>query len=102
MRTLCLGEALVDLIAERPDAFVPHFGGATANVAVFAARAGGEVALAGGAGGDEWGRWLLSRLEREGVETSLFGLVGEAQTPIAIVRVDDRGEPQYEIYGEGI
>jgi sugar/nucleoside kinase (ribokinase family) len=42
MPTLCLGEALVDLMCERPvsglaqaDAFVPHFGGAVANVAVF-------------------------------------------------------------------
>ena len=45
-RTLCLGEALVDLICEQPrrgrlaeaDAFVPHFGGAVANVAMVAAR----------------------------------------------------------------
>jgi hypothetical protein len=51
-RILCLGEALVDLICERPiasvaeaDAFVPHFGGVVANVAVVAARAGAPVAL---------------------------------------------------------
>ena len=102
MRTLCLGEALVDLIAERPDAFVPHFGGATANVAVFAARAGADVALAGGAGADAWGRWLRDRLSREGVDTSLFTLIEGDQTPLAIVRVDAAGEPSYEIYGEGI
>ena len=57
MRTLCLGEALVDLVCERPvasiaeaDAFVPRFGGAIANVAVTAARRGADVALAGGVG----------------------------------------------------
>jgi hypothetical protein len=68
MRTLILGETLVDLICERPvaapgeaDAFVPHFGGAGANVAVTAARAGADVALAGGAGDDDWGRWLQGR-----------------------------------------
>lgn len=102
MRTLCLGEALVDLIGERPDAFVPHFGGATSNVAVLAARAGAPVALAGGAGDDAWGRWLLERLERERVDVSLFELIGGAQTPLAIVRVDALGEPSYEIYGETI
>ena len=102
MRTLCLGEALVDLIGERPDAFVPHFGGAVANVAVLAARAGGSVALAGGAGEDEWGRWLLERLEREHVDVSLFKLIDGGQTPLALVRVDADGEPSYEIYGEGI
>lgn len=69
MATLCLGEALVDLVCERPvrglaeaDAFVPRFGGAVANAAVMAARRGAAVALAGGAGEDAWGRWLRSRL----------------------------------------
>jgi fructokinase len=101
-RVLCLGEALVDLIGERPDALVPHFGGAVANVAVLASRAGGSVALAGGAGDDVWGRWLLDRLEREGVDMSLFKLIEGGQTPLALVRIDAAGEPSYEIYGEGI
>lgn len=106
---LCLGEALVDLIGEEPiaelseaRAFVPHFGGAVANVAVLAARAGASVALAGGAGEDAWGRWLLQRLEREGVDVSLFELIRDAQTPLALVQIDAAGEPSYEIYGEGI
>lgn len=54
MRIVCLGEALVDLVAERPahdptdvDAFTPHFGGALANVAVQAARRGAQVAIKG-------------------------------------------------------
>src|SRR4051812_8678813 len=54
MPVLCLGEALVDLVCERPisglaeaDAFVPPAGGALANVAVIAARHGASVALAG-------------------------------------------------------
>ena len=64
---LCLGETLVDFICERPvesvadaDAFVPHFGGAAANVAVLTARAGASVALASVVGDDPWGHWLLS------------------------------------------
>jgi fructokinase len=102
MRTLCLGEALVDLIAEQPDTLHPHFGGATANVAVLAARAGADVSLAGGAGADQWGQWLRERLIREGVDLSLFRLIDGAQTPLAIVRIDDAGEPLYEIYGDAI
>ena len=108
-RTLCLGEALVDLICEYPvsdladaHAFVPHFGGAVANVAVVAARAGASVALAGGAGDDAWGRWLRDRLEHEGVGTSLFELIEGAQTPVATVAIDDHGEPSYAIYGDAI
>lgn len=108
-RLLCLGEALVDLICERPltsladaDAFVPRFGGATANVAVTAARRGARVALAGGAGDDVWGRWLRDRLAAEGVETAYFSLVPGSPTPVALVAIDGRGEASYQIYGETI
>ncbi len=104
--TLCLGDARVELICERPlddvsraDALVPHFGGAVANVAVIAARYGARVALAGGAGDDAWGRWLLDRLQRERVGTSLFELVPGTQTPLATVLIDPSGEPRYELYG---
>jgi sugar/nucleoside kinase (ribokinase family) len=106
---VCLGEVLVDFICERPvgglaegDAFVPHFGGSVANVAVTAARHGAHVALASGAGDDAWGRWLRSRLERERVEVSWFELVPDSPTPVAIVAVNASGEPSYQIYGETI
>ena len=104
-----LGEALVDLIAERAaegiadaGSFTPHFGGAAANVAVGAARAGGRPALAGGAGQDPWGQWLLDRLREEGVDTRWFALDQGRQTPIAFATVAAGGEPSFAIYGEGI
>ncbi|WP_372789958.1 carbohydrate kinase family protein [Paraconexibacter sp.] len=109
MATLCLGEALVDLVCETPvsgiadaPAFVPHFGGATANVAVAAARRGAKVDLAGGAGDDAWGRWLRSRLEDAGVGLDWFRLVPGQQTPIAFVTVDEDAQPSFLIQGEGI
>lgn len=109
MRTLCLGEAIVDLICRKPvasmaeaDAFVAHFGGATANVAVGAARAGAAVALAGGAGDDAWGGWLRDRLCAEGVGLEWFGLVPGVATPVAFVTVDHAGEPSFSIYGSEI
>ncbi len=106
-RTLCLGEALVDLICERPiddlaqaDSFSPHLGGVVANVAVAAARCGAPVALAGGAGDDSWGRWLRDRLRDEGVDVSRFALIDGSQTPLAVASVDADGEPTYEVYGQ--
>jgi fructokinase len=109
MPTLCLGEALVDLVCERPvdhvaqaESFVPRFGGATANVAVTAARHRARVALAGGAGDDAWGRWLRGRLESEGVGLKWFELLEGTRTPVALVTVDSAGEPSFEIYGEAI
>jgi fructokinase len=109
MPALCLGEAIVDLICERPvrswdeaEAFVPHFGGAVANVAVAAARLGADVALAGGAGDDPWGHWLRARLTDERVGLRWFRLVEGLATPVAFVAVDPEGEPSYQIYGDGI
>jgi sugar/nucleoside kinase (ribokinase family) len=81
---------------------VPHFGGAVANVAVAAARRGAQVELAGGAGDDPWGRWLLERLQAEGVGLEWFELREGLQTPIAFVTVDPQGEPTYAIYGDTI
>ena len=109
MSVLCLGEALVDLVCEHPvatleeaDAFRPYFGGAAANVCVAAARHGAKVALAGGVGADPWGRWLRATLEEEGVDLRWFSLLEQAQTPIAFVTVNDHGEPDFAIYGDGI
>jgi len=108
VRTLILGEALVDLVCETPvtslaqaRAFVPRFGGAMANVAVVAARAGADVALAGGAGDDAWGAWLRDRLADEGVALDWFALV-DAPTPVAFVTVDPAGEPTFRLYAEGV
>jgi fructokinase len=109
MRTLCVGEALVDLVCEKPvasiieaDAFVPRFGGATANVAVTAARHGGRVSLAGGAGDDPWGEWLRDRLAAEGVDLEFFRLVPGTPTPVAFVTVDAAAQPTFQVYGEAI
>ena len=107
MRTLCFGEALVDLICERPvsslaeaDAFVAHPGGVSANVAVAAARRGADVALAGGAGDDPWGAWLRDRLVDERVGLDWFALVGDRATAIAFVTLDEHGEPAYHVHGD--
>src|SRR3954464_10055061 len=109
MAVLCLGEALVDLVCEHPvaslseaDAFVPHAGGALANVAVTAARFGARVALAGGAGSDPLGVWLRDGLAGEGVGLEWFTLGEGAPTPVAFVSVSAEGEPSFLIYGAGI
>ncbi|MEX0992812.1 MAG: PfkB family carbohydrate kinase [Solirubrobacterales bacterium] len=109
MRTLCLGEALVDLVCERPvasladaDRFAAHCGGAVANAAVAAARCGADVALAGGVGDDPWGAWLERRLQREGVDLRWFNRVPGSPTPLAFVTVDTDGEPHFTVYGQSI
>ena len=105
METLLLGEALVDLVCERPVAslddaqtFVPHVGGAAANAAITAARLGAPVALACGVGQDAWGERLRERLTAEGVGTQRVISVPGAPTAMAVVTVDDAGEPSYLIH----
>ena len=106
---LCLGEAIVDLICEREldspleaDEFRPRFGGALANVAIAASRAGADVGLAGGVGADPWGDWLHSALEAEGVDTSWMSSVEGVATPVVFITFGRDREPRYSIYGEGI
>jgi fructokinase len=109
MRILCVGEALVDLVCERPvtsisaaDAFAPHVGGAIAAVAVTAARRGADVALAGGAGTDAWGGWLRERLQDEGVDLTWFDRRDDVATPVAFVTVDGDARPSSTRYGAAL
>lgn len=109
MSVLCLGESIVDLVCEQPvrdfseaQAFVPHCGGAVANAAVVAARCGAEVSLGGGAGDDPWGAWLEHRLRSEGIDLRWWSRIEGLATPLAFVVVDELGEPDFLVYGQGI
>ncbi len=108
-RLVCLGEALVDLICPDPvddpleaTRFEVRFGGALSNVAVAARRAGARVALAGGTGGDRWGRFIRSRLAAEGVELDLQRELDGARTPFAFATLSLEREPEFDIHGAGI
>ncbi|HKG34862.1 MAG TPA: carbohydrate kinase [Solirubrobacterales bacterium] len=107
--SLCLGEALVDLIAEerldRPAdarAFAVYPGGALANVAVAIRRAGAPAALLGGVGDDPWGSWLRERIGDEDVDTGWVASVEGLPTPLALATFGRDGEPVFQIYGDSI
>jgi sugar/nucleoside kinase (ribokinase family) len=106
---VCLGEALVDLVCEREveslrhaDQFRPHLGGALANVAVAIERGGARASLVSGAGDDPWGDWLRDALRAEGIEMDSFVLASAAPTAVAFVTFRPGGEPEFQVYGEGI
>jgi sugar/nucleoside kinase (ribokinase family) len=106
-RVVCLGEALVDFVCERPvdslgeaDSFVPRPGGSLPNIAVAAARYGAPVEMLGGAGDDEWGRWLRDRIAKEGIAVERFVLMPGAGTSHAFVTVDADREPSFAFYGD--
>ena len=101
---VCFGEALIDFHAEAAahggdaPAFVPYPGGAPANVAVAIARLGGSAAFAGMLGADMFGDMLLHALEQAGVDTRLVRRTDAANTALAFVSRDAKGERSFSFY----
>ena len=101
---LCFGEALIDFHAEAagansfPRAFVPFAGGAPANVAVAVARLGGAARFAGMLAHDPFGDFLLDSLQRAGVGVADVARTDEANTALAFVSLDARGERSFNFY----
>ena len=56
--------------------------------------------MLGGAGDDEWGRWLRERIADEGVGVERFVLMPGAGTSHAFVSVDADREPSFAFYGD--
>lgn len=106
---VCLGEALVDLICPDPvtdpaeaTRFEAHFGGALANVAIAARRAGAPTELAGGCGDDDWGRFIRDRLIAEGVGLAFHASLPDVPTPFAFATLDGELEPSFRIHSDGM
>lgn len=101
---LCFGEALIDFHAQpqggagQPPAFVPFAGGAPANVAVAAARLGGNARFAGMLARDMFGDFLLKSLTDLGVGTDDVARTDEARTALAFVAHDEKGDRSFSFY----
>ncbi|WP_205744345.1 carbohydrate kinase [Dyella sp. M7H15-1] len=101
---LCFGEALIDMHGEGSDGhgfarhFLPFAGGAPANVAVALAKLGCHARFAGMLGMDRFGDFLLHSLQQAGVDTADVARTGEANTALAFVTLDARGERSFSFY----
>lgn len=94
---IIVGEALVDLVEEDDGRLDPRAGGSARNLAIAAARLGGEVQYVGGLSTDGFGRRIRDELDREGVELA-YAPVVDAPTPLAVVTLDDAGVAQYAFH----
>ncbi len=101
---VAFGEAIVDLFAEPlgravedADRFVPHLGGALANVAAIASRLGAPVRFVGAVGRDGHGDRIVRALDDAGVDTSRVVRVAE-RTAVTFVRVAGDGERSFLFY----
>lgn len=103
-RILCFGEALIDFHAQAPEhagaasVFVPHPGGAPANVAVATAHLGADSSFAGMLGEDMFGDMLLASLRDAGVDTRAIRRSNVANTALAFVALDAEGERSFSFY----
>ena len=95
---LLVGEILVDFLGEggqsleEARAFRPQPGGAPANAAVAAARAGARTAFLGCVGADAFGRLLRTTLERAGVDAVRLREHPRLPTTLAFVMPAVRGD----------
>jgi len=103
-KIVVLGEALIDLFAEKGTALHnarslhPSPGGAPANVAVALARLGVNVGFIGKVGNDDFGRYLIELLASEGVDITHFTIDPRGPTMLAIVARPSATEQQFILY----
>src|SRR5262245_35734795 len=104
-QVVCLGEALIDFVADTAGvslAECPGFrkapGGAPANVAVGLARLGVPAAFVGKVGDDPFGRFLRDTFADAGVDTASVLLSREARTGLAFVSLMKNGERDFMFY----
>ena len=94
MRTLIIGESLIDVV-HRPDGTSQeHVGGSPANVAVGLARLGRDVTFATMIGDDERGARIAALLDEEGVSLTA-GSLAERPTSVATSTLDAAGAATY-------
>lgn len=72
--------------------FATFGGGKGANQAVATSRAGGQVAMLGGVGEDDFGRQRLLDLEAESVSISTIVRTTAASSGVALITVEDSGQ----------
>ncbi len=105
MNTLyAIGEMLIDFTAQETGAvgealtFRKNAGGAPANVAVCVAKLGKRAELVTKLGKDPFGDFLAETLRREGVGTRFVFRTDEANTALAFVSRDEKGERSFSFY----
>jgi fructokinase len=100
---LCIGETLIDLIAEPGQSlatatmFAIREGGAPMNAAVGMSRLGLPARFCGAVGDDEFGERLRTLLDREDVDTAVLRVIEGEPTSIAYAWRDGRGDGHFRL-----
>ena len=105
---VCFGELLIDFLCTsrsndgqlQTNKFTQFPGGAPANVAVAVAKLGGKASFLGQIGNDHFGHFLLDALETYGVNTHMTSTHPSANTALAFIFLDDKGERRFSFRRE--
>jgi fructokinase len=105
MTVVCLGELLIDFVAQETgklvgdvSGFQKAAGGAPANVAVAIRRLGRLSAFLGQVGDDPFGHYLADVLRADGVNIDGLRFSAVARTALAFVSLADNGERSFVFY----
>ena len=72
--------------------FMTNFGGKGANQAVAASLLGGDVTFICKVGNDNYGREMIEKFQKDGIDTQYVTATDQAATGIAVITVDANGE----------
>ena len=97
MKIWALGDAVVDLLPQGEMQYTACAGGAPVNVAVGAARLGGECGFIGRTGDDPFGHFLQQTLAEQGVDTRHMQFDGQHRTSTVLVSLGDEGDRSFTI-----
>ncbi|HHY46140.1 MAG TPA: carbohydrate kinase [Firmicutes bacterium] len=100
---VALGELLIDFTPAGYSAsgnvlFERNPGGAPANVLVALTMLGGKGAFIGKVGDDQFGHFLKGVLGERGIDTRGLRFSSEANTTLAFVHLDERGDRSFSFY----
>ena len=98
-RVVIAGEALIDLIIGQDGSVTPAAGGGQYNAARALARLGGDVEFLGRLSDDWFGKLLRSKLDEDGVGTSLIVDTADPTT-LVLAEIDEAGVAHYHWYIE--
>jgi len=101
IRIATAGEALIDLVAQPDGRMLPCWGGAAYNLARALALQGVATTYLNPFSSDRLGRQLAARMLADGVVLAQPEPV-KAVTSLAVVGLDEHGQPDYALYRQGV
>ncbi|MBR3001248.1 MAG: carbohydrate kinase [Oscillospiraceae bacterium] len=93
---LCVGEMVIDFLpGSEEGTYLRKAGGAPANVAIAAARAGLNTAMCCAVGEDDFGRFLQATLRKNGVRCTKEDRITQATTTMSFVSLDENNDRSF-------